>query len=122
MAICAKCGASLNPGATFCGSCGADVGAAAGTAPPPITATGTGLASNVAGALAYVTIIPAIIFLVAEPYNRDKFIRFHSFQSVMFAVAWIVLCLVLGILGSILTAITAGFGALVMLPLWGLLS
>lgn len=47
--------------------------------------------SNVAAALAYVTIIPAIVFLVVEPYNKDKFVRFHSFQSIFFGAAWIVL-------------------------------
>ena len=40
----------------------------------------SGLSDNAAGALAYVTIIPAIIFLVMEPYNKNRFIRFHSWQ------------------------------------------
>ena len=31
----------------------------------------SGLSDNAAGALAYVTIIPAIIFLIVEPYNRE---------------------------------------------------
>lgn len=30
----------------------------------------SGLSDNAAGALAYVTIIPAIIFLIVEPYNK----------------------------------------------------
>ena len=45
--------------------------------------------------LAYVTIIPAIIFLVIEPYNRSRFIRFHAFQSIFFAIAWTALWVVL---------------------------
>ena len=44
--------------------------------PPPQPAQ-SGLSDNAAGALAYVTIIPAIIFLVVEPYNKNSFIRFH---------------------------------------------
>ena len=52
---------------------------------PPI-APASGLTDNVAGALAYVTIIPAIVFLVLEPYNRSPFIRFHSFQCLGLAV------------------------------------
>jgi uncharacterized membrane protein len=36
----------------------------------------------VAGALAYCTFIPAIIFLLVEPYNKNRFVRFHSFQSI----------------------------------------
>jgi uncharacterized membrane protein len=54
----------------------------------PIGATPTGaqgqagLSENAAAAIAYVTIIPAIIFLVLEPYSKNNFIRFHSFQSI----------------------------------------
>jgi uncharacterized membrane protein len=54
-----------------------------------------------AGALAYVTIIPAIVFLVLDPYNKNRFIRFHSFQCIFFAVAWTVLWIVLAIIGHI---------------------
>lgn len=53
------------------------------------------LPEPVAGAVAYFTIIPAVIFLLVEPYRRNRFVRFHSFQSlgVFFAaiVAWAVL-------------------------------
>jgi len=51
--------------------------------------------------LAYVTIIPAIIFLVMEPYNKNRFVRFHAWQSVFFNVVWIALWIVLRILGHI---------------------
>ena len=58
----------------------------------------TGLSDSAASGLAYITIIPAIIFLVVEPYNRSRFIRFHSFQSIFFCVALIVLQIGLSIL------------------------
>jgi uncharacterized membrane protein len=45
------------------------------------------MTDNVAGMLAYVTFIPAIIFLVTAPYNQSRFVRFHSFQSIFFCVA-----------------------------------
>ncbi|HEY6763263.1 MAG TPA: DUF4870 domain-containing protein [Candidatus Sulfotelmatobacter sp.] len=45
-----------------------------------------GLTDNSAGMLAYL-IIPAIIFLVMQPYNRSRFIRFHSFQCLFFGAA-----------------------------------
>ena len=51
-----------------------------------------------AGALAYVTIFPAIIFLVAEPFNKNRFIRFHAFQRIFAAVAWTVLWIALSII------------------------
>jgi uncharacterized membrane protein len=55
------------------------------------TALAPGLSDNIAAALAYVTIIPAILFLVLEPYNRIPLVRFHSFQSIAFCVATVVL-------------------------------
>jgi uncharacterized membrane protein len=60
--------------------------------PPPVA--GSGLTTNNAAALAYVTIIPAIIFLVTEPYNKNTFIRFHSVQSLGLAAVSIVLWIV----------------------------
>ncbi len=47
------------------------------SAPPPMTAA-SGLADNVAGALAYITILPAILFLILPDYNRRPFVRFHA--------------------------------------------
>jgi uncharacterized membrane protein len=49
---------------------------------PPPPATSSGIADNVAAALAYITVIPAIVFLILEPYNRIPLVRFHSFQSI----------------------------------------
>lgn len=115
MAVCAKCGAALSEGAGFCGSCGTPVGAPAGG--PPVPAAGGGLESNVAGALAYVTVIPAIIFLVVEPYNRDKFVRFHSFQSIFLAIAWLALAIVLMIVSAVLAVIPI-VGWILGLLLW----
>lgn len=88
MPFCARCGTEIAEGAA-CPKC------VAGNAP---AVTGAGLEDNVAGALAYVTIIPAIVFLVLEPYNRKKFIRFHAFQCLFFAVAWTVLWIGLSII------------------------
>jgi uncharacterized membrane protein len=56
---------------------------------PPTTAV-AGLDDNVAGALAYLTVIPAILFLVLEPYSRKPFIRFHAFQSIGLTVLLVV--------------------------------
>lgn len=47
----------------------------------------SGLSETAAGALAYVTFIPAIIFLVVEPYNKNSFVRFHSWQSIFLGIA-----------------------------------
>ncbi len=53
---------------------------------PPQIAAGSGLADNVAGALAYITILPAILFLVLPDYNKRPFVRFHAFQCICLAV------------------------------------
>jgi len=95
VAFCPTCGTQIAEGAS-CPKC------AGATAPPAgATATSGGLDDNVAGALAYVTIIPAIVFLVLEPFNRKRFVRFHSFQCIFFAIAWTVLWIIVSIIGHI---------------------
>jgi uncharacterized membrane protein len=61
----------------------------------------SGLTDNVAGMLAYVTIIPAIVFLLLEPYNKRRFIRFHAFQCIFLCIALLVLGVALQILWHI---------------------
>jgi len=56
------------------------------------------MTDNVVGLLAYFTIIPAIIFLVVEPYNRSRFIRYHAWQSLLFNAVWIALWIALRII------------------------
>ena len=63
---------------------------------PPGT---SGLSDNAAGGLAYITIIPAIIFLLVVPYNKNTYIRFHAFQCLFLAAAWLIIDIVLGIFG-----------------------
>jgi uncharacterized membrane protein len=95
MAFCSTCGAQIPDGSTTCAACAGRTAAA-----PPVASAG-GLTDNVAGMLAYVTIIPAIIFLVAEPYNKSRFIRFHAFQCIFLSIAWIALWMALSIVAHI---------------------
>jgi uncharacterized membrane protein len=92
VAFCPTCGTQIPDGAG-CPKC---AGGAVAAVP-----TGGGLADNVAGALAYVTIIPAIVFLVVEPFNKKRFVRFHAFQCLFFAVAWTVLWIGLSFIAHI---------------------
>jgi uncharacterized membrane protein len=62
-------------------------------------------------------VIPAIIFLVVEPYNKDKFIRFHSFQSIFLSIAWVALAIVLMIVSAVLAVIPV-LGWILGLLLW----
>ena len=50
----------------------------------------SGLSDNAAGGLSYVTIIPAIVFLIVEPFKKSSYVRFHAWQSIFFYVAWAV--------------------------------
>ena len=63
--------------------------------------TPTGISDNGAGALAYITIIPAITFLAMPPYNKSPYVRFHAWQSIFLTVAWIALFIVLAIVGRL---------------------
>lgn len=67
----------------------------------PYTSSQSGLSENAAGGLAYITFIPAIVFLVLEPYNRSSYIRFHAWQSLLLSASVFVVDIVLAILGRI---------------------
>lgn len=94
MAFCPNCGTQLADG-TACPKCAGAVPAAGASA------AGTGLANNMAGALAYFTFIPAIVFLVLEPYNKNRFIRFHAFQCLFLTAVMFALGIALGIVALI---------------------
>jgi uncharacterized membrane protein len=93
VAFCPTCGAQIADGTT-CPKC-------TGHTTNPAAPAAGGLSDNVAGLLAYVTIIPAIVFLLIEPYNKNRFVRFHSFQSIFFSIAWFVIRVGLAILGFV---------------------
>lgn len=106
MPFCGSCGAQVE--GRFCAKCGASVGV--GTSPPPPQATGPAagpyaspvaapMQDNVASALCYVLgFITGIIFLVMEPYSKNRAIRFHAFQSIFLNVLVIAVDIVLGII------------------------
>ena len=111
--------------AAFCNHCGAPLSApAAGTVPPeappaaplaatappaastaPPAAASSGLSPNGAAALAYITFIPAVLFLIIEPYNKTPLVRFHSFQSIGLAVIWFAFWIIMAVFGMFLSFI-----------------
>lgn len=124
---CIQCGAQVADTARFCNKCGAQLQPTQPQAAPPASyqqptyqappdyqqqyqhpyqqpyqqrpASGE-LSSNVAGMLCYpLLLVTGILFLVLSPYNKDRFVRFHAFQAIFFAVALFILGIVIGILG-----------------------
>jgi len=111
MTYCANCGSQVD--GKFCPKCGSAVGAAAtggatgGSAPgapapaaPVAQNSGLGMDENLAAALCYIPIV-GLIFLLVEPYNKNKTIKFHAMQSLFYCIAWIAVGIVLGIFGGI---------------------
>jgi uncharacterized membrane protein len=92
-----QCSACHNevPPAPFCSLCGAPLSAAApppaaGAPGPPPAVVSSGIDPNTAAAISYL-FIPAIIFLLVEPYSKTPLVRFHSFQSIgLFVVGLVV--------------------------------
>jgi uncharacterized membrane protein len=85
--------------------------------PTPIQPAQSGLSDNAAGALAYVTFIPAIIFLIVEPYNKNSYIRFHAWQSIFLGIAAFAVHIVLMMI-PILGWILIPFVGLAFLVIW----
>jgi len=126
MSFCKSCGKQLPEGNAFCPACGASLDSAASqsgsggaAAVPAETASGSQpIATNVAGALAYLAgFITGIIFLVVDPYKNNSVIRFHAYQSIFFNVAWIGFWIVWMVVSAILTPLTAGIFGLIAIPL-----
>ena len=74
-------------------------------AEPNATGASSGLSDDAASGIAYLTFIPAIIFLVVAPYNQKASIRFHSWQSILLFAAMVVIDIALAIVLGILTFI-----------------
>jgi uncharacterized membrane protein len=124
MAFCSNCGTETQ--GKFCAKCGSPVGAgpepAASAAPPSpqgypqqgySQAQGSapaqggiqagGLTDNVASALCYsLGLLTGVLFLVLAPYNQNRLIRFHAFQSIFVHVALIATMIAIMILTGIL--------------------
>jgi uncharacterized membrane protein len=85
-------------------------------APPP--AAQAGLEENMACALCYLLgILTGILFLVLEPYNKNRTIRFHAFQAIFVWLAMFVGSIVFTVVAGILRLIPF-IGWTVSLLLW----
>jgi len=113
MAFCPNCGAAVD--GRFCAKCGTAIPAGAEftpfSTPPPSSSqpTASGMTDNVAGALCYALgFITGILFLVLAPYNQNRMVRFHAFQSIFLNVALILFSFALSILLGIFNFLGGG--------------
>ena len=98
---CPQCGIQMPDNTAFCPGCGWN------TTRPVLGTTG-GIRDNIAAAMAYVTFIPAIVFLVAAPFKKNRFIRFHAFQSLLLTLAAVLAGLALKLIFLVLSLIPLG--------------
>ncbi len=118
MPFCTNCGAVVE--GQYCPQCGRPVASAPGPgpqsqppSPPPAPAAAGGLTDDVASALCYLLgFITGIIFLAIAPYNQNRTVRFHAFQSIFLSVGVIALSIGLAILSMVLFAISFWLGTL----------
>jgi uncharacterized membrane protein len=112
MAFCPNCGTEAS--GAYCPNCGSSMGGSPGAGPgyssssasSTTSSSGTpygqtaGLSQNAASALCYLLgFITGIIFLVWAPYNQNRIIKFHAWQSIFLNVAFIILSIVLPAIG-----------------------
>jgi uncharacterized membrane protein len=94
---CPDCDARMPETAAFCPGCGRPMQTV------PLAQGNVGvLTESVAGALAYFTFIPALVFLRVTPYNVNRFVRFHSFQCLLLWAAAVLTAVILKLCGLVL--------------------
>jgi uncharacterized membrane protein len=76
----------------------------------------SGISDNVAGGIAYLTIVPAIVLLVIEPYRKSSYVRFHAWQSIFFFIGMSTIYIILSALLGIVP-----FAGAAVVTLWRLL-
>jgi uncharacterized membrane protein len=90
---------------------------------PQASAQPAGLSETATCGLAYVTFIPAIIFLATAPYNQNPKVRFHSWQSIFLAIGWVAIWVGITVIGlvpglNLLDIILAPLLGLAFFVLW----
>jgi uncharacterized membrane protein len=82
-----------------------------------------GMSETAICGLAYVTFIPAIIFLATAPYNQNPKVRFHCWQSICLAIGWVAVWVCITVIGmvpglNLLDIILAPLVSLAFFVLW----
>jgi uncharacterized membrane protein len=134
--LCQHCAAQMPEVAAFCPGCGRPTTVEnASQVESPIASRENEkenekvgfLPENVVGALAYLTFIPAIVFLTSQPYRANRFVRFHSIQCILLWLAAVAIAALLklaslllfylpvaGPLLAVLISVGAGLAAVII--------
>jgi uncharacterized membrane protein len=95
--ICSHCASEMPEISAFCPGCGRSIHEDA----EHLSASDTQEA--LLGALAYLTFIPAVVFLAIPAFKNKRFVRFHAWQSVFFTVVTLVVGLAMRLIFAILS-------------------
>lgn len=104
--ICPNCSFEMPEISAFCPGCGRSVKAPEEASPTlPQAPASSGFRDSLLAVIAYIAIVPAIVFLSIPSLGNTRFVRFHSWQSLFFAIASIVAGILERLLFAILPAI-----------------
>src|SRR5436305_14672303 len=117
--ICSNCDAPMRDVSAFCPACGISV-----TETPTVVNS----RDRALGALAYIGLVPAVVLLLIPALRSNRFVRFHSWQSVLFTIASALLGLalkllfvifsILPVVGFLLAWLSLGIGSMGLFILW----
>src|SRR5581483_5848325 len=126
--ICSYCAAEMPEISAFCPGCGRAVKTDGGQEPACPEFTALGLRDALLGALSYVALVPAIVFLVLPAFRGNRFVRFHSWQSVFFTTFVVLAALALRlvfalfsflpVVGFLLAWLSVGVAMIAAVVLW----
>jgi uncharacterized membrane protein len=123
--ICSYCSSEMPDISAYCPGCGRAVRAAAEHL---IAADAR---EGLFGALAYLTILPAIAFLAVPAFKSQTFVRFHAWQSILFTLTAAVIVFVMRLIfalfslvpfiGVLFAWLAVGLVFLALVVLWAVL-
>ena len=118
--LCSYCDAPMPDVSVFCPACGRSIDSGSSDA--------SELRARILGALAYFCLFPAVVLLGVPVLRKSSFLRFHSWQAILFTVASLVIALVFRLLyavfsvfpvfGLLIAWLIAGIGSLGLFTLW----
>ena len=112
--LCVECGEALPEVGGYCPACGNPV-----AEPKPVLGNTGGIPDRVAAAVAYLFVLPAIFFLLRNPFRKNRFIRFHAWQSILVAaITLVIFALLFTMMGKVLVIFASFIIAVGWFILW----